>query len=147
MQQLRLVKTTGADVLRIIAELAGQLRERGLDVRIVSASSVLECAPRTCVHLARIVQEALVNVRKHSGAHSVTITLTESDHAGRLVIEDDGRGFGFRGRMTLEQLDASDIGPAVIRERVRAIGGRLTIESHPGAGVRIDVEWPTGAHA
>ena len=34
MQQLRLVKTTGADVLRIIAELAGRLRERGLDVRI-----------------------------------------------------------------------------------------------------------------
>lgn len=147
MQQLRLVKTTGSDVLRIIAELAGQLRERGVDVRIVSDSSVLTCAPRTCAHVARIVQEALANVRKHSGARSVTVTLSESDHAGRLVIEDDGRGFGFKGRLTLEQLDASDRGPAVIRERVRAIGGSLAIESHPGAGVRIDVEWPTGPHA
>ena len=148
MLQLRLVETTGADVLRIIAELAGRLRrERGLDVRIVSASSFLDCAPRTCAHLARIVQEALTNVRKHSGARSVTITLTESDGAGRLVIEDDGRGFGFTGRLTLEQLEASDRGPAVIKERVRAIGGCLTIDSHPGAGVRIDVEWPKGTHA
>ena len=148
MLRLRLVEMTGDDVLRIIAELAGRLRrENGLDVRIVSASSFLDCAPRTCGHLARIVQEALTNVRKHSGARSVTITLAESDHTGRLAIADDGRGFKFKGRLSLEQLEASDLGPAVIKERVRALGGRLTIESHPGAGTRIDVEWPKGARA
>ena len=148
MIQLRMAEMTGPDVLRIIAELARRLRrESGLDVRLVSESSFLDCAPRTCRHIARIVQEALTNVRKHSGARSVTIALSQSDRAGRLVIEDDGRGLGFQGCLTLEQLEASDFGPAVIKERVRAMGGRLTIESRPGAGVRIDVEWPRGSHA
>ena len=81
-------------------------------------------------------------MRKHSGARSVSLTLTQSDHAGRLVIEDDGRGFRFRGRLTLEQLEASDLGPGVIKERVRAIGGRLSIESRPGSGTRMELEWP-----
>ena len=72
--------------------------------------------------------------------------MTETAGGGRLVIEDDGRGFGFKGTLTLEQLEASDLGPAVIKERVRAMGGRLAIDSNPGAGVRIDVEWPKGAH-
>jgi signal transduction histidine kinase len=148
MVQLRVAEMTGPDVLRIIAELARRLRrESGVDVRLVSANSLLDCAPRTCQHLARIVQEALTNVRKHSGARSVTITLTQMETAGRLVIEDNGRGLGFQGCLTLDQLEASDFGPAVIKERVRAMGGRLTIESRPGAGVRIDVEWPRGSHA
>ncbi len=147
MLRLRLVEMTGDDVLRIIAELAGRLRrENEIEVRLVSGGSFLDCAPRNCAHLARIFQEALTNVRKHSGARSVTITIADTAGGGRLTIEDDGRGFRFKGTLTLEQLEASDLGPAVIKERVRAMGGRLAIRSNPGAGVRIDVEWPKGAH-
>ena len=148
MLRLRLLEMTGDDVLRIIAELAGRLRrETDIDVRIASNGSFLECPPRSCAHLARIVQEALTNVRKHSRARSVTITITNTPSGGRLSISDDGRGFGFKGRMTLEQLEASDLGPAVIRERTRAMGGRLVIESHPGDGTRIDVDWTKVPHA
>jgi signal transduction histidine kinase len=147
MVQLRVVEMTGTSVLRIIAELAGRLRrENGLDVRLDSSCASLDCTPRACRHLARIVQEALTNVRKHSGAQSVRIALHASDSTNRLVIEDDGRGLGFSGRLTLDQLEARDYGPAVIKERVRAMGGDLAIESRPGAGVRIDVEWPRRAH-
>jgi len=148
MVRLRLLEMTGDDVLRIIAELAGRLRrETDIDVRIASNGSFLECPPRSCAHLARIVQEALTNVRKHSRALSVTITITNTPSGGRLSISDDGRGFGFKGRMTLEQLEASDLGPAVIKERTRAMGGRLVIESHPGDGTRIDVDWTKVPHA
>ena len=98
------------------------------------------------MHLARIVQEALSNIRKHSGARSVTVTLKQDDHAGCLVIEDDGRGFRFKGCLTLEQLEATDLGPAVIKERVRAMGGHLTIESHPGEGARLELQWPRATH-
>ena len=148
MARLRSVEMTGDDVLRLIAELAGRLRrETDIDVRIASNGSLLDCTPRNCAHLARIVQEALTNIRKHSGARSVTITVLDTPGGGRFSIADDGRGFGFKGRMTLDQLEASDLGPALIKERVRAMGGRLAIESQPGEGARIDVEWTKVPHA
>ena len=148
MLRLKPAPMSGADVLRVIAELAGRLRrEGGLEVRVVSTISHLDCAPRTCRHLARIVQEALTNVRKHSGAQAVTVTINETDRIGRLVIEDNGRGFAFSGRLTLDQLEATDIGPSLIKERVRAMGGNLTIASRPGAGADIEVEWPRTVHA
>ena len=47
----------------------------------------------------------------------------------KLVIDDDGRGFGFTGRLTLTELDDLQRGPTVIKERVRAIGGARVIDS------------------
>jgi signal transduction histidine kinase len=140
--QLRPVAETGRDVQRLVAELAGRLRrDVGLDVRLLSTVHELDCRPRTCRELARLIQEALTNVRKHSGARSVVISLSQSEAMNRLVIEDDGRGFGFEGRWSLEQLETSERGPAVIKERVRAMGGTLVIDSQRGRGVRIEVEW------
>jgi two-component system nitrate/nitrite sensor histidine kinase NarX len=140
-------EVTGRDVLRLVAVLADRLRrESGLDVRLISTVSDLDCTPRTCAQLAGIVQEALTNVRKHSGARSVTISFLQAEDMYRMVIEDDGRGFAFKGRLTLEQLDATERGPAVIKARVRSISGRLTIDSRPGQGARIEVEWPGMPH-
>jgi signal transduction histidine kinase len=141
--QLRPEVETGRDVMRLIAELAGRLRrDVGLNVRLLSTVDELDCRPLGCRELSRLVQEALTNVRKHSGARSVVITLSRSELMNRIVIEDDGRGFGFEGRWSLEQLEASERGPAVIKERVRALGGTLVIDSQPGRGARIEVEWP-----
>jgi two-component system nitrate/nitrite sensor histidine kinase NarX len=142
MLRLQIVEMTGDDLLRTIAELAGRLRhETKMDVRLSSAGAVIDCVPRHCAHLARIVQEALTNIRKHSHARSVSITVAATGRGGRVTIADDGRGFRFKGRLTLAQLDASDLGPRVIKERVRSMGANLTIESNPGAGARIEVEW------
>jgi signal transduction histidine kinase len=147
MLSLRLSEITSTDVLRTLAELAGRLRrESGFEVRLHSSSPTIICPPRTCRHLAKIAQEALTNIRKHSGARSVTIELTQTDRTGRLTIEDDGRGLKFKGRMNLDQLEATDLGPAVIKERVRAMGGALIIDSRPGAGTRMDIEWPADPH-
>ena len=54
----------------------------------------------TALELARIVQEALVNVRKHSRARNVLVRLTNTDQRCTLVIEDDGQGFEFEGRLS-----------------------------------------------
>jgi signal transduction histidine kinase len=59
-----------------------------------------------------------------------------------LVIEDDGSGFPFSGRMTQPELDSSGKGPVIIRERVRLIEGELTVESNPGQGSRLEVTIP-----
>jgi signal transduction histidine kinase len=59
-----------------------------------------------------------------------------------LVIEDDGSGFAFSGRLTQAELDSLGKGPVVIRERVRLIEGELTVESTPGRGSRLEVSIP-----
>jgi two-component system nitrate/nitrite sensor histidine kinase NarX len=97
---------------------------------------------RTCRELARILQEALVNVRKHSEAHHVLVRFALDNGRFKLVVDDDGRGFSFSGRLSLGKLDAARAGPLVIKERVRAIGADLTIESAPGRGARLEVSLP-----
>ena len=58
------------------------------------------------------------------------------------MIEDDGRGFPFAGRLSQSELDALGKGPLVIKERVRVIAGELTIESNPGQGSRLEISVP-----
>ena len=83
-----------------------------------------------CRELTRIVQEGLVNVRKHSHARSARVRLSARNGHWTLLIEDDGRGFPFAGRLTQTELDAQGKGPLVIKERVRVIAGELAIESN-----------------
>jgi signal transduction histidine kinase len=97
---------------------------------------------QVCREIARIVQEGLVNVRKHSRAHQVLVHLGASDNKWKLVIEDDGRGFPFTGRLSHLELDALGGGPLVIRERVRLIEGELAIESVRGRGSRLEISVP-----
>lgn len=140
--QLRREPATADEVVRHVSELAHRLRrEHGLDVRL-SGGDHAEWTPRTCAHVARIVQEALTNVRRHSGATAAAVTMEATADGFRAVVEDNGRGFPFEGRASLEQLEAGRVGPAQIIERVRALGGRLVVDSRPGAGARIEVEWP-----
>jgi len=89
-----------------------------------------------------VVQEGLVNIRKHSGAKSVYVRFGAQNGLWKLVIDDDGRGFPFTGRLTLTELDDLHRGPAVIKERVRAIGGDMVIESSPGHGSRVEITVP-----
>jgi signal transduction histidine kinase len=95
-----------------------------------------------CRELARIAQEALVNVRKHSGAKQVTVQLLQEDGGWQLIVEDDGIGFPFSGRISQSELEASGKAPGIIRERVRLIQADLTIESKPGKGSRIEIFVP-----
>lgn len=97
---------------------------------------------RVCREITRIVQEALVNVRKHSRARHVQVQLNANGSAWQLIIADDGRGFGFSGRFSQAELDDSRKGPVVIKERVRLISGQLTIESNPGRGSRLEIVVP-----
>ena len=86
---------------------------------------------RVCRELLRIVQESLVNVRKHSGARHALVRLGSTNERWNLVVEDDGKGFPFSGRLDQEAMDESGKGPMIIKERVRLIAGQLTVESNP----------------
>jgi signal transduction histidine kinase len=95
---------------------------------------------RVARELGRLAQEALVNVRRHSGARQVRVELDDDGVHLALRIEDDGHGFGFTGRRAGAALNRSGAAPTTIRECARAIGATLAIESSP-AGSRIEIAW------
>ena len=117
-------------------------RELGVSASFIAESQEVLLPPRVCTELVRIVQEALANVRKHSGAHKVRVVFGRENGHYKLSVEDDGRGFGFTGRLSSPALEASSNCPAVIKERVDAIGGELMIESLPGSGARLEILVP-----
>jgi signal transduction histidine kinase len=116
-------------------------RETGIAARFY-ADSGLSVSPRSSDQVTRILQEGLTNVRKHSGARHVLVRAGARDGRLTLSIEDDGRGFGFTGRLSQSEMAASQCGPAVIIERVRELGGEITVESRVGRGARVEVAVP-----
>jgi two-component system sensor histidine kinase UhpB len=81
------------------------------------------------IEVMRVVQEALANVRRHSGARRATVTLGLEDGEVTVEIEDDGQGFGPE--------TPPGIGLTGMRERVHGLGGRLEVESESGTGTRV----------
>ena len=93
-------------------------------------------SPEIETTLYRIVQESLTNIVKHARAGTVSITLGRKRDAVTVVVEDDG--VGFDPARTREE----GLGLIGMRERVALVGGRLIIESRPGAGTTFVVEVP-----
>ncbi|HOY57013.1 MAG TPA: histidine kinase [Verrucomicrobiota bacterium] len=93
------------------------------------------------LNLFRIVQEALNNILKHAGASEFRIVLTQEPTALRLLVEDNGRGFDLR-RFTAPSPDQPGLGMRQMSERIRMIGGRMDLDSHPGRGTRLIVTVP-----
>ncbi len=86
--------------------------------------------------LYRIVQESLTNVVKHARANRVSIVLTRKPDSVSIVVEDDGIGFE-PGRE-----NGDGIGLIGMQERVGLLGGRVALESRPGAGTTFVAEVP-----
>ncbi|MBU1169466.1 MAG: PAS domain-containing protein [Proteobacteria bacterium] len=95
----------------------------------------------TEINLYRLIQEALNNVRKHSGANHVTIRLVASYPEIILRIEDNGRGFDPETRI-IEALNEKRMGLKSMEERVKLLKGDFTIRSRPGEGTMILVRLP-----
>ena len=85
----------------------------------------------------RIVQESLTNVMRHAAAAMVAVTLGRDGDALLLEVRDDGCGF---------DLEAARRGPSFglrgIRERVRGLGGALSVDSGPGRGTALSIRLP-----
>jgi signal transduction histidine kinase len=88
----------------------------------------------------RIAQEALSNALRHSGAAHIAVRLSEPNGRLLLTVEDDGVGF----EPESAALRSRRLGLTSMEERADALGGRLSVESRPGAGARIGLEVPLG---
>ena len=106
----------------------------GLNVQLDLASELPPASPGTSHALYRIVQEALTNTLRHSGARAFHVVLRQGESGGfDLAIHDDGAGVaqvrpgsGLRG----------------IEDRVRELGGTLQIGSEPGQGFSLRILIP-----
>ena len=91
------------------------------------------------LHIKRITQEALINVKKHSQANIVRVLLM-SYETGKysLIVDDDGIGIAKSCFIGHDIEDTGEhVGLAIMRDRADKIGGHLAIESEPGEGVRV----------
>ena len=135
-----LLRPSMLDDLGLAPALAWLLKEvarsSGMEIRsdIDPAVDSLPDAPRTCVY--RVVQEALTNASRHSGARQVEVSLKST--AGRVIgmISDDGHGFVRGGPKSLS------LGLLGMEERVRELGGSIRIESSPLRGTRVEFRLP-----
>jgi signal transduction histidine kinase len=103
------------------------LRERGL------------LGPTATVELYRIIQEALANAARHSGAERAAVSMAVD--GDRLTVEIADAGEGFDSSVSR----ATGIGLAGMHERARLLGGRLTVDSAVRAGTRVMISVPLAA--
>ncbi|MBS1850876.1 MAG: hypothetical protein JST79_08185 [Acidobacteria bacterium] len=143
MQQLKTLDVDSRKILLFLEDTVERFqRETGISARFHSDLQQVDMPQPVCRELARIVQEGLVNVRKHSQARQVMVRLGSNQGAWKVVIEDNGRGFPFAGRFSYDELEKMGKGPLVIKERLRLINGQLTVESNPGQGARLEISVP-----
>lgn len=113
--------------------VSADIEVRGFDGR--------RLAPEIETAIYRIVQEALTNAAKHAGARNVSVVL---EHRGRdvaAIVEDDGRGFDVAATLSAPRAEGH-LGLYGMEERATLVGGRLEIESAPGAGTTVFVTVP-----
>ena len=139
MEHLRPRVTDTRKLVERLADLGDRFRrETGIQVRCRANIGEAELEPEICHEVTRIVQEALTNIRKHSGATWAYVNFEVDDWAWKLTVTDNGCGYGFVGTLTHAELAARRIGPRTIRERVEAVGGKLQVHSSTN-GLRLEM--------
>ncbi len=89
----------------------------------------------------RVLQEALNNIAKHSGANLVRISLKATGGMIEMIIHDNGEGFEMKYILSGERSDRG-LGIASMKERAELSGGSFLIESGKGVGTTVRVSWP-----
>jgi signal transduction histidine kinase len=127
--------SSGSITERLTEILARFQVETGIRTRLLSAAA-LAAPPRITQELVRLVEAALSNVRRHSGATKADVILERMGDGWMLAIEDDGVGGRDGGRQPT-------VAPWSMRERVTALGGQLVVEPRKDAvGVRVEIRLP-----
>jgi signal transduction histidine kinase len=93
----------------------------------------LALPPSSEIQIIRVIQEALTNVRKHSGAASAAVRIRQADGTVTFAVEDNGRGFEPSDAL----LDRDGFGLHAMRQRMELIGGTLLTDSASGRGTRV----------
>ncbi len=113
-------------------------RESGIASFFHQTGRTPQLAAAEELQVLRIVQEALANVRRHSGAHMARVILRGEPEGLSVIVEDDGAGFAHPA--TGGQGDGGEhVGLSIMRERSQRLGADLRIESEAGEGTRVEL--------
>lgn len=139
LRQLRTSVTPEEDLAAIARRYLPAFSERtAIETSFETNAQGARLSPRVEQELWRILQEALFNVERHAGATHVWVHWDITPKCAQLVIRDDGMGFNPSGRRR-----ADAFGIAGMRERARALGAALSLESPEAGGTIITVEMST----
>ena len=97
-----------------------------------------------CITLYRVVQECLLNIKKHSQATRVLFHCKKTEQKYEILIQDNGKGF------TMEEAEDkanSHFGLALIHEGVNLLNGTIHVSSAIGRGTTIDIKIPLDLHS
>ena len=142
VNDLRLEEEQDRPLLQLVESLVqrSQARARGCEITL-EVGEDFPSVPlgETGTELSRIIQEAITNARRHSGAKRISVSLKMKGSDLLVEVSDDGRGFGPNA--------PAGVGLSSMRERAAVIGGELEIQSEPGQGTRVRsrVPLPQGA--
>ena len=126
----------GAALTRLRTEaLNSQGLAVDLHIRGLAQDERLEASIETALY--RIIQEALANVVRHSGASNASVILEKSSEEITLIVEDDGHGFD-----TESAAASGRFGLKSMHERADLLGGSFVLESSRGEGTTIYVKIP-----
>ena len=131
-----------AEALR--REVDALVRRTAIDAQLSVTGEVDDLSDSQKIALTRIVQEGLTNVREHSGASSVSVTLSGSESSTELEIADDGSGFDIETAL-VQAARRGRLGLVGASERIRLLGGTFAVCSTPGAGTRLVASLPRWA--
>ena len=115
-------------------------RQSGIRIDVHARPNAERLPSATESAIYRVVQEALTNIARHSGATHASLIVERRHGQLAVVVEDDGHGFDSENETRVA--DAPGLGLLGIRERVELLGGTVTIESALGSGTSLYVRIP-----
>lgn len=83
----------------------------------------------------------MINAARHARATAVRVEIGSLDSQLSVAVSDNGRGFNFRGHYNLAALNALNVGPVMLKERVASLGGAMAIDS-TDCGARVEIYLP-----
>jgi len=109
-------------------------KDSGIPATFLSTDFLEPAEPEISLEVLQIVREALYNVQKHSRASRVAVSVNKNERSLEITIEDNGSGFPFSGKYSLDELEMLRLGPTSIKRRVRTLGAEMLLDSKPGQG-------------
>jgi len=141
-QELRPTILDDLGLVPALKWLASDLEKNtGIHAEVEISGSQRSLPPEAELMLFRITQEALTNIRRHSGATNTTVKLGFSEDKIKLIIRDNGKGFDLQPGLS-DLARTGKLGLTGMRERAQLLGGTLHIETHPGKGTELTIVLP-----
>lgn len=158
LEKLEEMRALAEGTIGVVRHIASDLRPSALDLGLVPAiewlAQDLESHTDICCRLDlgneeismrdtqatvvfRVVQESLTNIARHAKASEVVIALRKGNDQFLLTVQDDGCGFD-----PTALIQSQGFGLFGMRERTLGLGGKLRIDSAPGRGTKVSIEFP-----